>query len=80
MSGMATTDQRSELAGLKVADADELISGATELEQALFDGRLIAFRRGEDGSSTWIPAPGAFELTDTDAFAAAALAAAERSR
>jgi hypothetical protein len=55
-AGMAMTDRLFGLAGSKPADASELIPGAIELEQALFDGRLLAFRWGQEGSCTWIPA------------------------
>ncbi len=77
---MSTTGQGAELAGLKPACAEDLIPGATELEQALLDGRLVAFRRDQNGSCTWIPAPGAFEPADPEAFMAAAELAVERSR
>lgn len=77
---MSTTEQRAELAGLKPACAEQLIPGATELEQALLDGRLVAFRREQNGSCTWIPAPGAFDLADQEAFMAAAERAVERSQ
>jgi hypothetical protein len=77
---MAATDRLFGLAGSKSAEASELIPGATELKHALFDGRLLAFRRGQEGSWTWIPAPRAFELADPDAFTAAAMSEADRSR
>lgn len=79
VSGMVTMDTAWDLEGLRPADSDALIPGATALEQALLDGRLVAARESPK-SRTWIPSPGAYELPDTPAFRSAALAAAERSR
>jgi hypothetical protein len=76
---MATIDRAWDVTGRGQAVPEAGVPGATEFEQALLDGRLVAAHEGER-SRTWIPAPGAFELVDLEAFQAAARAAAERSR